>query len=72
MPEESSGEGQALDAGVSTEPVATPSVDALAEAVRVVELAQRKLQKQRDHLAGAEASLAEAAAARDALKGDGQ
>lgn len=43
--------------------------DPRVEAKRVVEASQRKVDKQKEHLAGAEAAFAQAQAALDALNG---
>lgn len=68
MPEENTGEGQALDAAVSFEPVES-NEDPAAEADRVVEAAANKVEKQREHLAGAEAALEAAKVARASVGG---
>ena len=65
MSEDLDGAGSAENAQVQTDPVQVNEPDVRAEADRVVEASQRKVDKQREHLAGAEQSLAAAIAARD-------
>lgn len=64
--DEMEGQGSAEDAAISTEPQPTTHEE-LALANRVVESAEEKVRKQRDHLAGAEQALEAAYAARSAL-----
>lgn len=68
MPDENAGTAESLDAEVSTE-VPAVSEDDVKQAEAVVEAAQRKIDRQNEHLAGAQASHAAAVAALAALRG---
>lgn len=71
MSEIAEGTAEAYDASVDTEAevAAASREDELAQARHVVEAAEAKVEKQRQHLAGAEQSLATAQAALAEIEG---